>query len=271
MRIHRRAFTLIELLVVLAIISVLIGLLLPAVQQARKAAARIKSANNMKQQALAVHTFHDARTRLPTYDRDPHSYDSAVHWQLMHYLEQGNLVAEYERSGAPSITQAIVPILLDPLDPTLADFPNAHGVSYAFNMRVLGVHSFGQYWWDQRVEPHVNSEFMPPHIPGVGTLLGVSDGTSNTILLAQRFFHCGSVNANFRGFPSPARAVYAPDLMPQVGIRKRDCIGGCAQTVESSILVALCDGSVRSISAGGVQSTWFAASTPDGGEVLGNW
>lgn len=47
--------------------------------------------------------------------------------------------------------------------------------------------------------------------------------------------------------------------------------GGAAQTANSSILVALCDGSVRAVSAGGVQSTWFAASTPNSGEVLGDW
>ena len=145
---RQRAFTLIELLAVIAIIGVLIGLLVPAVQKVRDAAARTQCLNNLKQLGLAIHAFHDAERTIPVNRYGDYNapsafggpYYSSSSWSflavLLPYVEQANLfraggIADSIRTargvhpggaaGTPTLqnssaTSGVIPVYLCPSD-----------------------------------------------------------------------------------------------------------------------------------------------------------
>jgi prepilin-type N-terminal cleavage/methylation domain-containing protein/prepilin-type processing-associated H-X9-DG protein len=116
----RHGFTLIELLVVIAIIGVLVGLLLPAVQQAREAARRTQCQNNLKQFGLALHNYHDSHNSFPPgfILSIPNTYASA-NTLLLPYIEQGNLQGQYNMNlswefQSPAVARSVIPTFVCP-------------------------------------------------------------------------------------------------------------------------------------------------------------
>ena len=188
---RRPAFTLIELLVVIAIIAILIGLLLPAVQKVRAAAARASCQNNLKQIALGLHGYHDGRKRLP-----PSSVKSGpdfVHnWGTftLPYLEQQAAYDQYDwgkswndPANQPA-TSTVIGVFVCPAAPAGRVATEA-GQSYGgcdyspVNDIDAGLTATGLLApWDD--DPAGPMELNRP-----ATLFEITDGTSNTILIAE--------------------------------------------------------------------------------------
>jgi prepilin-type N-terminal cleavage/methylation domain-containing protein/prepilin-type processing-associated H-X9-DG protein len=291
----RRGFTLVELLAVIAIIAVLLGLLLPAVQRVREAARRIECANNLKQLALALHLHHDGLGVFPTNGGpQPGQVDliatDGSFWGLarpntlpalqtgswgycvLSFLEQDHAV-QADLQSAP-IKVFTCPTRGRDQPQTLASTVDSvyPGVTY---INLSGRNpwcktDYGVNWY------LITNRWWAGGCPLIGLpsrIADITDGTSQTLLLGEKAMDVRAYNSGGWYFDEP---IWAGGSSGTARFRTSVLHDGLDVDVpynwggphDAGAQFAFADGSVRLLAFGTDPSVVFALMTPHGGEVI---
>ncbi len=300
MAVRRRAFTLIELLVVIAIIAILISLLVPAVQKVREAAARTQCVNNLHQWGIAFHGFHDANKRLPVGARNnPRQTWVMFLWA---FIDQEPLAMVNDTSKPFHDPPGTIWKTMDGLCGKIVPIYNCPADNNSQNQDSTGTYYMrtrGNYlvnWGDVTygLGPSAIGSAPFAHIggsrstPRITKMAHFSDGTSNTLLMAEylkplnggdndwradfhnddgvfRFHTVNTPNSTVPDQVGRAQPNYGDGLMP--GLATNPQHNAARSRHPGGVHVCYGDGTVRWVANNIALATWQALGTMDGNEV----
>jgi hypothetical protein len=290
MRTRRPGLTLFQLLVALAVLAILLGLLLPAVQKVRQAAARVQSVGNLKQIGLACHFYQDVHGKLPP-GVDGNHFSAAA--RLLPYMEQDNLFKRIDFNKAcdgkanTAIAGTLVKVFVSPRDPIQRVRADAGPTNYLFNHNAFFLNSKTSMITNFP-DGLSNTIFIGETLKGDGQKKGVDVGRQYVLLKkgdlkglkddagvkpfkadkdiagdrCDRWIDGRFLKGTFNG------RLHPNDPRPDVSCGG---VGGVStlRSLDRIVLVGMGDGSVHSVSTAISEKTWRAAMTPAGNEVLG--
>jgi hypothetical protein len=248
----RAGFSRVDLLAVVFMLGLGAGAAAPAVHQANAKQDRATSINNLKQLVLATHNAHDSYAKFPQISGTLGGKDATLHYQLLPFIEQGNLY----QSGDLSV---VVKEMVGPGDRSAP----AGGVY----KRAYGTTNFAGNWLVFKGGPLA---------PGFGGFNQIVDGTSNTVMFAERYQMCNGTPCLW-GYSqyyywAPMFAYFSQGKF-QVHPPQEACDPALPQSIHrEGILVGMCDGVVRTVGDQIGADTWAHVVCPNDGQVLpGEW